>query len=86
MKIALAQQGTVLVMASMILDGGDIFSICLIAFIAFWAVVGLIRWHRPHKPTKLDLIFIRASYLPLCILAFFLVDYFWKRRGLHGLL
>jgi hypothetical protein len=85
-KLALAQQCTVLVLASMILDGGDIFNICLIAFIAFWAVVGFIRWRRPHAPTKLDLIFIQASYLLLCILTFFLVNFFWKGRGIPGLL
>src|SRR5271154_6438416 len=58
-KLALTQQGAVLLLASMILDGGYIFDFCLIAFIAFWTVVGLIRWRRPHAPTKLDLIFIQ---------------------------
>ncbi len=85
-KSALLQQGIVLVFTAGILDGGDLFRICLIALIAFWTGVGLIRRHRPKSPTRLDLILIRGSYLMLCILAFFLVHVSWRLRGLPGLL
>lgn len=85
-KSALVQQGFVLVLAACIIDGGDIFKICFIAFIAFWVGVFLVRRRRPQTPTKLDLIFIRGSYLPLCAVTFFLVHFFWRLRGLPGLL
>lgn len=85
-KSALVQQGIVLFIAAGFLDGGDIFDICLIAFVGFWVGVYLIRRHRPQTSTKLDLIIVQVSYIPLCILAIFLVDCFWRLRGLPGLL
>jgi hypothetical protein len=83
---AVVQQVIVLVLAAGILDGGDLFRICLIAAVAFWVGVVLIRRHRPQAPTKLDLMLIRGGYLVLCIMSFFLVQLFWKLRGLPGLL
>jgi hypothetical protein len=85
-KSALLQQGVILVLAAGILDGGDIFSICLIALVAFWTGVFLIRRRRPQTPTRIDLFMIRGSYIPLCVIAFFLVHWFWRLRGLPGLL
>jgi hypothetical protein len=85
-KLAVAQQIPILVLSSCILDGGDIFSICLIPFIAFWVGVWLIRHRRPQTPTRIELFAIRWSYFPLCVMTFFLVDWFWKLRGLPGLL
>jgi len=85
-KLALAQQITILILTAGVLDGGDLFSICLIPFLAFWACVFLIRQRRPDTPTKFDLFFIKWSYMPLCVAAFFLVHLFWRLRGLPGLL
>ena len=81
-KSALAQQGVVLVLAAANLDGGDLFAICMIAFVAFWVGVYLVRRHRPGTAAKLDLVLIQVSYVPLCVLTFFLVHGFWKLRGL----
>ena len=85
-KLALAQQIPILILSAGVLDGGDFFRICLIPFIAFWVGVFFIRRRRPETPTKLDIIIIQWSYMPLCVLTFFLVDVFWKLRGLPGLL
>lgn len=85
-KSALLQQVIILILAASILDGGDLFSICLIALVAFWAGVILIRRRRPQTPTRIDLFMIRGSYIPLCVITFFLVDWFWRLRGLPGLL
>jgi len=85
-KLALAQQITILILTVGVLDGGDLFSICLIPFIAFWAGVFLVRRHRPETPSKLDLIAIKWTYIPLCVATFYLVHWFWKLRGLRGLL
>ena len=86
LKSALVQQGIVLFIAAGILDGGDILATCLIAFIGFWVGFHLVRHHRPQTPTKLDLIIVHGSYIPLCILVLFLVHCFWLLRGLPGLL
>jgi hypothetical protein len=82
LKLALAQQITILILSAGVLDSGDLFSICLIPFIAFWVGVSFIRRRRPEAPTKLDVIVIKWTYIPLCIVTFLLVNWFWKLRGL----
>ena len=79
---AIVQQVIVLVVASLILDGGDLLMFCLVACLAFWTGVIFIRVRRGHAPTKIDLILIRSSYLLLCIITFFAVHLAWKLRGL----
>ena len=86
LKAAIIQQGIVLLLAAGILDGGDVFAICLIAVVAFWVGVWLVRRHRPTAPSRLDLVFIHWGYMPLCVMTFFLVHCFWRLRGLPGLL
>jgi hypothetical protein len=83
-KLALVQQVTILLMSAGVLDGGDMFAICLIAFVAFWAWALLVRHRRPQTPTKFDLLFVKWSYIPLCVATFFLVHWFWSLRGLRG--
>ena len=86
LKAALIQQGIVMLLTAGILDGGDVFAIWLIAVLAFWVGVWLVRRNRPTAPSKVDLLFIHWSYLPLCVMTFFLVHCFWRLRGLPGLL
>ena len=76
------QQVIVLVLAAMLLDGGDLLMFCLVACLAFWVGVTFIRVHRGQTPTKMDLILIRSSYLLLCIITFFVVHLVWKLRGM----
>ena len=80
-KFALVQQITILLLSAGVLDGGDMFSICLIPFLAFWTCVFLIRLRRPETPSRFDLLFIKWSYIPLCVATFFLVHWFWRLRG-----
>jgi hypothetical protein len=79
---AIVQQVIVLVLTSLILDGGDLLMFCLVACLAFWAGVAFIRLRRGQTPTKTDLILIRSSYLLLCVITFFVVHLVWKLRGL----
>src|SRR5262245_20396287 len=79
---AIVQQVIVLVLASLILDGGDLLMFCLVACLAFWTGVIFIRVRRGQTPTKIDLLLIRSSYLLLCIITFFAVHLVWKLRGL----
>ena len=85
-KSALVQQGLILVLAAPILDGGDLLNVCLVAFIAFWIGVGLIRLRCNAAPTRLDLILIEGASLPLCVIAFFAVHFFWTLKGFQGLM
>jgi hypothetical protein len=84
-RSALVQQVLILVLAGMILDGGDILQICVAALLAFWCGVAVIRWRRPQAPTRLDLILIEGSYVVLCVVAFFAVHFAWHLRGYGGL-
>lgn len=79
---AIVQQVLVLVLASLILDGGDLLMFCVVACLAFWSGFVFIRVRRGQTPTKIDLILIRASYLALCIITFLVVHLVWKLRGL----
>src|SRR6266403_18884 len=84
-RSALVQQVLILVLAGMILDGGDILQICVAALLAFWGGVAVIRWHRPHAPTKLDLVLIEGGYVVLCVMTFLAVHLAWYLRGYGGL-
>lgn len=81
MMSAFVQQAAILVLASMILDGGLIHQICFYAFAAFWGGVGIILIRRCESPTKLDLVFVRGGYLVVCIISFFLTSTIWSWRG-----
>jgi len=78
----LAQQVVVLLFTSMILDGGDIFTMCLVALVGFWVGAVIICVRRPQTPTRVDLLFIRFGYFPLCILAVVLTLFIWRSKGL----
>ncbi len=82
LKLAFVEQIAILILSAGVLDGGDIFNICLIPLIAFWVGVFFIRRHRPEAPTKFDVFMIKWGYIPLCIVTFFLVHWFWRLRGL----
>ncbi len=66
---AFVQQGIVLILAGMILDGGFILQICFAAFVAFWGGVALMLFRRAASPTK------------LCPISFFVMAGIWKLRG-----
>ena len=76
-----AQQLIILLLATMVLDGGVLLEVCLFAAGAFWAGVALIWFRRRGSPTKLDLLVVEAGYVPLCVLAFFLSYWIWSKRG-----
>jgi hypothetical protein len=85
-RSALAQQLVVLLVGTLVLDGGDVFRVSLIAFLAFWVAAFAIRLRRGLAPTRFDLLFIHRGYVPLCVLAFLLVHFFWRLRAFQGVL
>ena len=71
------------ILSLMILDGGTTARICGIALVAFWGGATVLIWRRPRSPTKTDIELIRFGYLPLGLLAFFLVHFIWTLRGVE---
>jgi hypothetical protein len=71
------------ILSLMILDRGTTARICGIALIAFWGGATVLIWRRPQSPTKTDIELIRFGYLPLAVLAFFLVHFIWSLRGVE---
>jgi len=67
----------------LILDGGTTARICGIALVAFWGGATVLIWRRPQSPTKTDIELLRFGYLPLAVLAFFLVHFIWNLRGVE---
>ena len=78
---AFVQQGVILALAVMILDGGAVAQSCFYAFTAFWAGVGVILWRRSSAPTKVDLLIVRGGFIVLCVFSFLLTHGIWYLRG-----
>src|SRR4051812_9433422 len=68
---ALVFQMPILVLASMILDGGAVAQVCFSALIAFWAGVAVLHFHRRGVLSKVDLWLIRWGYILVCIISYF---------------
>ena len=67
----------------LILDGGTTARICGIALAAFWSGAAVLIWRRPLSPTRMDIELLRFGYLPLVVIAFFLVHFIWTMRGVE---
>lgn len=65
----------------LVLDGGTTARTCGIALIAFWSGAAVLIWRRPQSPTRADIQLLRFGYLPLTVIAFFLVHFIWQMRG-----
>ena len=70
-------------LSMLIFDGGTTARICGIALVAFWGGVTVLISRHPHSPTKTDTELIGFGYLPLVVLAFFLVHFIWTLRGVE---
>lgn len=77
----LVVQSIILVMASMVLDGGGIAQVCFYALVAFWGGVVVLHFHRRGALSRVDLLLIRYGYILLCIISFFITRLIWHWRG-----
>ncbi|MEI7939975.1 MAG: hypothetical protein WCK27_25095 [Verrucomicrobiota bacterium] len=80
---AVAIQIVLALLSLLILDGGTVARICGIALLAFWSGVAVLIYRRPLSPSRADLQVIRFGYLPVVVVAFFLVQWIWHLRGLQ---
>ncbi len=74
-------QAVVLVLSSLVLDGGQIFRVCAIAALGYWIAVVVIMWRRPVSPTPTDLGFIRYGFWLLILLTKVIAPVVWRLVG-----
>jgi hypothetical protein len=80
-RFALIQQAIVIFLSAGMLDGGELAQVCLYAFAAFWGGTGVLIARRGAALTRADILLIRWSYIPLCIVSFYLTHWIWSLRG-----
>lgn len=83
---ALVFQMPILILASMVLDGGGIAQVCFYALVAFWVGVVVLYVRRRGVLSKVDLFLIRWGYIVVCIISFFITRLVWGLRGYGGYL
>lgn len=66
---AIAQQMPLLVFSALILDGGVLFRVVLVATIAFWCFILVFMARRRDKPTNVDTLFIKYGIWVLFLIA-----------------
>jgi hypothetical protein len=80
-KFSLVIQILIVILAGFVADGGAAGQIVLFAFVSFNSYLASVLLFRPKCPSKLDLIVIRAGFLPTIVITAFLADYIWDLRG-----
>ena len=78
----MVQQLVVLVIASLVLDGGMIFQVFSYAALAYWVCVGIILIRRRRHLTPIDKIVIRVGFLMACAISVVLTRFIWHLRGI----
>jgi hypothetical protein len=80
---ALVQQAVLLLLTSLVLDGGFLFRVCLTAVTAHWIWIGTAVVRRRTSPTAWDIALVKFGFL-LCLLLTFAAAYavaaIWARR------
>ena len=66
---SIVQQGILVLLAALVLDGGIIFQRVLVAMIAFWCFVLVLLIRRRTQPTSGDILFIKFGFWPLIVIA-----------------
>ena len=69
LKTAVIVQMILLVLTALMLDGGQMFRLCLMAVVVHWIGIGIVAVRRGAVPTTLDLLFMRYGAVILTIAA-----------------
>jgi len=80
-KFSLMTQAFIVILAGFFADGGAAGQVAFFAFVSFNSYLVSVLLFRAKSPTKLDLILIRAGFLPTIVITAFLADYIWDLRG-----
>lgn len=76
----LVQQVPILLLTSMILDGGMLFAVTGYAAAAYWVGFGIITARRRGHLTLVDTMLLRWGFLILCLVSPFLTGVIWHFR------
>jgi hypothetical protein len=80
-KFSLVIQAFIVILAGFATDGRATGQIAFFAFVSFNSFLAAVLLFRPKNPTKIDLILIRAGFLPTIVITAFLANYVWDLRG-----
>jgi hypothetical protein len=67
-KVGAIVQLVLLVLTALVLDGGQLNRLCVVAIIGYWVGVAVVMIRRRTSPTRVDLLFLRYGPLGLMIL------------------
>ena len=81
-KFSLVTQAFIVILANFAADGGTAGQIAVFAFVSFNSYLASVLLFRSKCPTRLDLILIRAGFLPTIIITTFLSNHIWDLRGI----
>ena len=80
-KFSCLYYSLIMLLAGMVLDGGNLAQSLFYAGLAFFCCMGLIAIRRRRNPTRGDVVFSICGCLALCVLSFFLTHAIWRWRG-----
>ena len=82
LQVSLVFQVVFMLLAGMILDGGQCAQWCAVSLAAYWGGLIVILLRRPKTPTRIDLFLIRWSFPAICFfITPFMMILVWKLRG-----
>ena len=67
---AIVAQLVVMLLLSLILDGGVLAALCFICIIGHWLTILFVRIRRGKNPTKTDLVMARSGFMLYWVLLF----------------
>lgn len=81
LKTSIILQLIVVVPSVLMLDGGLMGHIALVALLAYWLSVPMIVWRRRAVPTAGDLWFVRYGFLATEAAVYFIGQAVWQQMG-----
>ena len=79
--MALLQQGIVVILALLMLDGGYTLNATIIAIVAYWLAFGIIVVRRPGLPTRGDIRLVRYGFLLIFFTVVVAGPIVWRALG-----
>ena len=73
LQVATVFQVVIGILAAFTMDGGQLAWVWCSAMVGYWVGFAFVRVRRKSKPTKVDLFVLKWGFVPLFVLAFFLL-------------
>ena len=81
LKMGMIVQFSLLILTALMLDGGWMCRLCIVAVTGHWVGIGIIALRRRCAPTKFDLLFMRYGAVILTIAAPFIASVVYRIIG-----